>query len=125
MLQLRTHEQPTARPGFTLAELLVALLLVNCALVALVSTSAATARWLASAGAGARAASAAVARVERLASQSCAVASSGSVVDTRGLREWWTVAREDDGSRSLSDSVEYLSLRGVRRTAAASARTLC
>ena len=124
MRQLSAPEQASARPGFTLAELLVALLLVNCALVALVSTSAATARWLASAGARTRAASAAVARVERLASQSCAVASSGSV-DARGLREWWSVDREDDGSRSLSDTVEYLSLRGARRTAGASARTLC
>jgi Tfp pilus assembly protein PilV len=113
------------RNGFTLAELLVALLLLDCALLALVSTSAAITRWLGAAGAAAHAAAATIARVERLASQSCAAATAGSTVDARGMREWWTVRIDDNGTRLLTDSAEYPSGRGTRRIAAASTRMLC
>jgi hypothetical protein len=108
-----------------LVELLVALLLLDCALLALVGTSALMTRWLGGAANGVRAGSAATARVERLASLSCSAATSGAVVDARGMREWWIVQLDGDGTRLLADSVEYPFTHGTKRIAAAATRTLC
>ena len=113
------------RPGFTLVELLIALLLLDCALLALVGTSALITRWLGTAANGARAGSAAAARIERLASLSCSTTTSGETIDPRGMHEWWIVQLNGDDTRLLADSVEYHSAPGTRHLAAAGTRTLC
>ena len=120
------HATPLrSRPGFTLVELLIALLLLDCALLGLVGTSALITRWLGTAANGARAGSAAAARVERLASLSCSTATSGETIEARGMREWWIVQLNGNGTRLLADSVEYHSAPGTRHLAGAGTRTLC
>jgi Tfp pilus assembly protein PilV len=95
----RTHEL-----GFSLLELLVAILLVDIAILAIVRTHAVVLRSRNDARARAAAVSAAAARVEQLLASPC-VASSGSF-SQRASTELWS-SRLDGSSREISDSIEF------------------
>lgn len=112
-----------ARRGFTLTELLVALLLVDIGVLALVASGAAVVRELSGGIARTLAIDAARTRIERLASLDCPVATSGSAVIAPAVREWWS-ATTHDGTRELADSAQWLE-RGSRRSIVVRTRIPC
>jgi Tfp pilus assembly protein PilV len=93
------------RRGGTLIELLVALLLLDLALLSLAAVGALTAKRIGDAGRRSRAATAAANRVERLSALPCASPTGGTGVLERGVTESWSVQRRVR-SLELSDSIE-------------------
>jgi Tfp pilus assembly protein PilV len=102
------------RAAFTLLELLVALVLLDVGLLALVGTSAAVARSLAGAAAGSRALDLASARIERTLASPCRGPAAGMATPMPGAVEWWTDRPEPNGGRTVSDSVVVTTARGIR-----------
>lgn len=102
------------RHGFTLVELLVALLLIEVALLALSAMGAIAVRALADTSARSAAVSAVAARLERLSASPCTAPATGSASSPHGIREWWTVQLRDSSTAIVRDSAEYPSRQGVR-----------
>lgn len=94
-----------ARRGATLIELLVALLLLDIALLGLASMSAVAARRIGEAGRRSRAAIAARNRLERLAAMPCASMAGGSASLETGIEEVWSVTALR-GAVELTDSID-------------------
>lgn len=99
------------RRGATLIELLVALLLLDVALLSLASMSAVAARQIGEGGRRSRAAVAAAGRLERLAAMPCASMAGGTSQLEPGVEEVWSVLALR-GAVELSDSID---LRGRSR----------
>jgi prepilin-type N-terminal cleavage/methylation domain-containing protein len=98
------------RRGFTLAELLVAVVLVNVGLLALVGGSAAIVRRHTIVRARSNAAQIAKARIELLAATVCGAtsgATSGATTSINGVVETWTVSALANGVRELSERVTF------------------
>lgn len=93
------------RPGFTLVELLVAMLLVQVALLAVLATSAVIVRAVGDNEARWRAVQRASDRLERLAAGPC-TASAASVQYVDGAQETWRVDVAN-GVRDLRDSISF------------------
>lgn len=90
--------QPRARAGFTLAELLVALMVFSIGALAMVATSANVMTLITASKNRTLAAAVAASRFERMRSQSCTAHQSDSA-STRGISEAWEVvklAKADD-----------------------------
>lgn len=99
------------RKGFTLIELMVAVLMLTVAMLGLLSTSAAITRMMGKSGRRSLAASVAESRFEKLRSGDCTLLSNGSATARAGIAESWgvqPVAR----AVIVSDTVRYLD-RGV------------
>ena len=112
------------RPGFTLVETLVALVLFQLGIVALVAVAGTSARDLAEAAMRRRGHAMARGRAEVLLASACAAPSTGSAVHANGLREWWSVSAEGQ-RRSVVDSIEVRLPRGRTAAVVARAWTLC
>jgi Tfp pilus assembly protein PilV len=112
------------RPGFTLVELLVALLLVDVGLLALVATSAAVTRELDASGRRNLALESAVTRLERLSSMPCRSDDRGDEVIAPGIHEWWSATVDAGGTRRLEDSVTFAT-RGAVRSIVLRTRARC
>ena len=100
------------RSGFTLVELVVAIIVISIGVIGLASTAGAVSRQM---GGGRRmviAATVARARFEKMAAQNCATISSGSAT-TRGIVESWT-ATPGTVSISVLNTVTYTTTRGNR-----------
>ena len=92
------QSQPRPRRGFTLAELLVALMVFSVGALAMVATSANVMTLISSSKNRAIAASVAASRFERMRSQPCSAHRTDSA-STRGVNEAWQVvklAKADD-----------------------------
>jgi len=111
------------RTGFTLIEVIIALVLFEFAMLALAAATSVAARNLAAANLGARALDAAHNRVEQLRVTSCSTPGSGSE-SARGVTEFWNV-RGTDRVRFVSDSVEYALPDGHRHRLVLYATVLC
>ena len=109
----RRNEPSPTRRGFTLVELLVALLLLDVGLLALVGFATALYRDGNDTRASARAWAIASARLERMASVSCGGPSVGSVESLGGVSEWFAEAAAPNDTRILADSVRVVTSRGV------------
>ena len=81
---------PPRERGFTLVELMVAMIIFVIGLLALASTTAVTTRHMGGGAQMARAASAAQTRFERLRAEACETITDGSD-ESRGIAEKWTV----------------------------------
>lgn len=101
------------RSGSSLIEALLALLLLQFGLLALVAASAVAARDLGTANRRARAQALARNRVELLRAGPCAAPTTGESRWPEGLREYWTASAVGP-LRVVVDSVE-LTLAGGRR----------
>lgn len=115
--------RPTVRRGFTLTELLVALLLLDIGVLALVASGAAVVRELTAGVARTVAVDAARDRLEQLASLACPVDTSGAGVVSPAVRESWSAATRD-GVRELADSAEWVE-RGTRGAVVVRTRVPC
>ena len=108
--------------GFTLFEVVLALVLVAFGLLALSATGALVTREMGVAEHRLAAAVVARNRVEWLASTPCALVASGVATHVHGVREWWFV--EQSGSTvQLRDSVVVAEPRGSRTLVLASSRS--
>ena len=115
-----------SRPGFTLAELLVAVVLVNVGLLALVGGSAALVRRHSAIRAQGIAVAVASSRLERLSVASCNAvpAASGTAMRADGISERWSIGSALNRTREVADSVSYWS-HGERKVIVVRARVPC
>lgn len=97
----------SARPGFTLVELLVALILVTCGLLALAVNTGVIMREVGSATTRRAAVGLLSSRLERLSSMPCGSDSAGEAASALGVREWWSTT-PGSGTRLIRDSAEFL-----------------
>jgi Tfp pilus assembly protein PilV len=117
-------DSPRVRCGFTLVELLVALVLLDVGLLVLVGLGAAISRDASDMRRLSRATAIAVARVETMASLVCAGTSAGTSAPAPGIAESFTDTAAPNGTRLLSDSVT-IDLRGRIRAAVMRTRARC
>ena len=110
-LALRRSTRRT-RAGFTLVELMVAMLMFTVGLLALASTSAVVVSQMGDAGRMGVAASAAQTRIERLRSGGCTTAQTGSNA-ARGVSESWSVTPMTRSAR-IDVTITYNTRRGLR-----------
>ena len=93
--------------GSTLIELLVAIVLLDLALLSLATVGAVTAKRVGDAGRRSRATMAVANRLERLSALPCPAIIAGAQQLERGVTETWSVAR--NGSvLEMSDSIEIV-----------------
>ena len=114
-----------SRPAFTLIELLLALVLLDIGLLALVALGAAITRDASTVRALASANHSASMRLERMASVDCTGASSGASNPFPGAADWFTDAPAPNGTRILTDSVVVTLPRGGHSTTVLHTRAPC
>lgn len=93
--------------GGTLIELLVAIVLLDLALLSLATVGAVTAKRVGDAGRRSRATMAAANRIERLSALPCIAISGGAQLLERGVTETWSVAR-NGRVLEMTDSIEIV-----------------
>ena len=103
--------KPRQRRGSTLIELLVALLLLDLAILSLATFSAVAARRVGDAGRLSRSSLAATNRLERLASRPCATITAGSLELEPRVAERWTLRRVP-GAAEVTDSIDLAAGQG-------------
>lgn len=104
--------QNTFRVGYTLVEIVVALLLFSVGGLAMVSTGAVVGRELRANASRERAARIATARLEMLRA-GCRSASGGGE-ELGKIKSEWSVGRPDSAQMSLLEAVTYPTRQGVR-----------
>jgi len=112
-------ERATARQerdaGFTIAEVLVALVLFAVALLGVAGSSALTVRVTGSALRERRAVQRAADRIATLRAQGCAAARSGSATDAAlALDERWTTSPTATGVTMIDEQVRWRTVDGTR-----------
>lgn len=110
--------------GFTLIEVVLALVLFQFGMLALAATTAVVARDLSVANRRARAHALAEARVAALRAPSCPGAAAGTARADGGLEEHWRVRAEGD-VREIVDSVVMALPRGRTSSVVLRAWVLC
>lgn len=103
-----------SREGFTIVELLIALVLLDVGLLALVGLAASISRDSDIARSRATALSVASGRLEKMASRACQGAVSGVAQDSPGLTEWFSEIPAPNATRVIVDSVAYATPQGER-----------
>ena len=94
------------RSGFTLIEVLVALVIFHFGMLALAAITIGTARDLATANRRARAQAVARNRVQQLRASACPPPSAGFATLAGGLLEFWRI-EADASRRTITDSVDF------------------
>ncbi len=105
-------QTPRRSPGYTLIEVIVALLVFTVGALALAASSGIIAQAMATNALRERAGRVAVSRIALIKSQ-CHVAGSGSE-KAQQMESTWSVARADRSRVSVTESVSYVSPRGPR-----------
>ena len=109
-------------PGFSLAEVLVALMVITVGLLAIAGSTALTLRTTSDATRRLAAAELAASRVAQLTAAGCDRAVGGSAAAaTFQLTERWIVGARTNGFMVVSDTVRWASARGTRSFSLASA----
>lgn len=113
-----------ARPGLTVVEVLVALMLVSIGLLGIAGSTTLTLRTTIDAAHRRDAAQRAASRVALLAAAGCDRAVDGATADAvRQVSERWTIVARANGFAIVTDSVNWTSARGVRSFSLTSAFT--
>jgi len=115
---------PRPPSGFTLIETIVALVLLQIAMLALAATAGVAARDLSDALVRRRAFAIATNRAERLRPQACISPSSGVNHPGPGMMESWWIT-EVGRARGVTDSVSVALTRGGRTAAVVRVWVLC
>lgn len=102
------------RAGFTLVELLVAMMIFAVGMLALAATAGSVTRMMGGAKRQTIAAQVAQSRIEQLRSSPCASIVGGSET-VRGVNNYWTVTAVSRGV-NVTDSVVFATSRGGTRT---------
>jgi Tfp pilus assembly protein PilV len=97
------------RSGFTLVELLVAVVLIEIGLLALVASGASLVRQTTTTRARLAAINAAGNRLQLLGATAC-IATSGMNGPAAGLIERWSATLQSNGTRELRDSVTFVAM---------------
>jgi type IV pilus assembly protein PilV len=96
-----------ARRGFTIIELVVAIIIITVGVLALATGSAGVAKQMRSGNQAALAAVVAQSRLETIRSLGCSNLSSGTAT-TRGMTEKWSVSFISGRARAVTESVTYV-----------------
>ena len=104
---------PRSERGFTLAELLVAVVIFSVGLLALAGTASVIMTTLTSTQSRTIAAGVAESRFERIRTTACASRASGSAT-TRGIAETWTLSHLPRAEDDVTVSVTFLSNHRTR-----------
>ena len=110
----KTRRSTGSRAGFTLVELLVAMMVFAVGMLALAATAASVTRMMGGAKRQTLAATVAQSRLEKLRSSPCASLVSGTET-VRGVTNTWTVTTASRGV-TIKDSVSFPSSRNTRRS---------
>ena len=114
-IRTRKTRRPSGnRAGFTLVELLVALMVFAVGMLGLAATAGSVTRMMGGAKRQTIAATVAQSRLEKLRSSPCASITSGSET-VRGVTNTWTVTAVSRGV-TIKDSVSFPSSRGTTRS---------
>jgi Tfp pilus assembly protein PilV len=116
-------QRPRCRAGFTLVELLVAIVLIDVGVLAMVSATAMMARRQVELRTRVAAARLAANRIQHLIAGPCA-ATNGVAAGEHGQTERWGVTLLPNAVRDLHDSVVF-SVDGVERVLVARSRAAC
>lgn len=112
---IATHAPASApRAGFTMVELLVAMMVFGIGVLGLAATTATVARLMGSASRQSMAAAVAQSRIEKLRGMPCAALTSGSET-VRGVTSTWTVTAVTRGV-NITETVTFPTARGTTRT---------
>jgi len=95
-----------SRRGFTLAEVLLAIVLIDVGLLALIGGSAVLVRQTNALRLRNAALRTATNRLQQLAAASC-VATAGAAISADGIREVWTLVASNGGIADVRDSVTF------------------
>jgi len=106
------HLHPVRRSGFTLLEVIVAMMVLSVGVLGMTSTTLVLSRQLSSTERQTRVAAAVESRFDRLRATPCALVIDGSAVNA-GITERWT-RRDTTRAIIVVDSVSW-SVRGVQR----------
>lgn len=116
-MKMRTAVRTTSkvpRGGFTIVELIVAMVVFAIGVLGLAATTATVARLMGSASRQTIAATVAQSRIENLRARSCASLASGSET-VRGVTSTWTVVVATRGD-SVTETVTFPTAGGKTRT---------
>ena len=128
----RSHRAPlrpvaarARRDGFTVAEVILAMVILSVGLLALASGSVGVIRQMRSGNQSAVASMVAQSRLEKMRSRPCSNLSSGSAT-TRGLSENWGVNSSISARfTAVAETVTYIPRRGVTKTFVVSGLVPC
>ncbi len=110
---LRATTPSSSRPGFSIAEVIVAMMIVSIGLLGIAGATTLALRTTLDASRRRDAAERVQARLALLVAAGCARAASGEAIDqTRGISEQWT-ARVSGNFQQVSDSVTWVGARGT------------
>jgi len=101
--------RPQQRSGFTLVELLVAVVLIEMGLLSLVATGASLARQTTTTRARFAAINAAANRLQLLGAMPCAT-TNGTSTGPSSIVERWAADIQPNGTRDLRDSVTFVAM---------------
>ncbi|MGI8497415.1 MAG: type IV pilus modification PilV family protein [Gemmatimonadaceae bacterium] len=107
--------RPTRQPrrGFTIVELIVAVMIMSVGVLGLASTAAVVTRQMGGGARRALSASVAQSRFETLRSTPCAYILTGTA-SSRGITESWVATSAGNRQFTVSDTVTFPNPRGVR-----------
>jgi prepilin-type N-terminal cleavage/methylation domain-containing protein len=113
----RRRAGPRSRGGFTIIELVVAIIIMTVGILALATGSAGVAKQMRAGNQAALAAVVGQARMETIRSKGCVSLSDGSAT-TRGMTEKWTITWVSSRARAVTESVTYVPRAQKSRTLA-------
>ena len=120
----RRRSVRASRKGFTIVELVVAIVILTVGLLGLASTAAVVTRQMGGGAQQTLAASLASSRFESMRARTCAGLAGGTQV-TRGLTEVWTVATSTASrARVVTDTVKWMA-RGRQRRVSYTSMITC
>jgi len=97
-----------SRGGFTIVELVVAIIIITVGVLALATGSAGVAKQMRAGNQSSIAAVVAQSRMETIRSLGCSSLSSTGSATTRGMTENWTITWISARARSVKESVTYV-----------------
>ena len=118
-LRHRMTATPKARRGVTLIELLIAMSILSIGLMAIAGVSGSITRSLGESRNETLAATAAMARFERIAGTQCSSLTLNSpvTVTSRNITETWVVTSSGNNTLLITDTVTWVTRRGTRLAA--------